>query len=697
MPPLLLNANTSLSFSECQNCAISSAISALSRDWKNVFGSPLRVVNSSRPADIEICNHAGDAENESFSVSLSPGRPALCVNGNNTLGTVYGIYHISEQILGVDPFYYWTDFTPRRRHNILLRSYAFQAPRPAFRFRGWFINGEDCLLGWHSDERISCGTWAVIYETMLRCGCNIVIPGTAAPFDGPQVKQAADMGLWIGQHHAEPLGAHMFSQKYPALKPDPVKHKKQFEDLYCEAIRGYLVNDINVIFNLGFRGQGDRPFWCDSPQYRTPKARAALIAHMIKWQKKLIQRESKGRYRHFTVYVYGEMATLVRDGYLKFDKDITLIWSDNGYGAMRMRRMGKIDPQVDVIPLIDEKWPRHGVYYHINFHDLQASNQLTMLVPPELVVGEFTKLAAKNVNQCMILNVGNIRPHVFEIELVSKLTVRGVNQEIREQFLKQHYDEFCGKHFGRHAVAVSRIYAEYFQAPLRTGPKPDELAGEELYHYAIRAMIHYCIGNAMWDYFMFTGVPDMPFERRLAWYIEKSGSAVPRWNALLKKYELVRSRLSGKSRRYFEDNIGMQIKYCRHGNLALNITSQVVQKFIADSVDSENLKACFLMLGKAKAEIECALHALLQTEHGKWKHFYRGDWLTGTRMTLRFLDTFRSVVRIRGERHPYESWLGTAAESSRNPGLLAVLASKKVDNDDEYVRLLHGLQRKTSV
>jgi len=690
---MLLNKNSRFSFSGPRDRAVSHALAALARDWEKVFGSPLRMVAAGRPADIEIINQSSGAYDESFSVSLSPARPALCVSGTDTLGTIFGIYHVCENILGVDPFYFWTDFVPRRRHNIVMRHYEFHAALPEYRFRGWFVNDEDCLIGWHDDECVSCATWAAIYETMLRCGCNIVIPGTAAPFDAPQVKQAADMGLWIGQHHAEPLGAHMFSNKYPKLKPDPIKYKRQFESLYREAIKGYLANDVNVIFNLGFRGQGDRPFWCDIPQYRTPKARAAIISHMIEWQKKLVKKESNGRYKHFSVYVYGELAALVRDGHLKFDDDIILIWSDNGYGAMRTRRMGKIDPVIEVMPLIDNTHPRHGVYYHVNFHDLQASNHLTMLVPPRLIVNQFAELAAKKVKTCMILNVGNIRPHVYEIELLSKIALGGVRSDSCNKYLDKHLQAFCGKHFGKHAASAGRVYAEYFQTTFCTGPNTGELAGEELYHYAIRSMVHYCIGNAMWDYFMFTGDPDMPFDRRLAWYIGKTGEAVPRWNALLKKYVLARAKLSGKARCYFDDNIGMQIKYCQHSNMALCLTSRAVQKYIADSADSGCLMHCFLLITKAKAEVECALQSLLQTEHGKWKNFYRGDWLTATRMTLRFLNAFRSVIRIRGERHPYESWLGTAGALSKTPGLLAVIDSKKVDDDDEYARLLNGLKQ----
>ena len=47
----------------------------------------------------------------------------------------------------------------------------------------------------------------------------MIIPGTGIKPDAPQLEQASKMGLWIAQHHAEPLGAEMFSNAYPGIIP----------------------------------------------------------------------------------------------------------------------------------------------------------------------------------------------------------------------------------------------------------------------------------------------------------------------------------------------------------------------------------------------------------------------------------------------------------------------------------------------
>jgi hypothetical protein len=62
----------------------------------------------------------------------------------------------------------------------------------------------------------------MVFETLLRCGGNMVIPGT----DKNALRYrtlASEMGLYITHHHAEPLGAEMFARAYPDLPADVIK------------------------------------------------------------------------------------------------------------------------------------------------------------------------------------------------------------------------------------------------------------------------------------------------------------------------------------------------------------------------------------------------------------------------------------------------------------------------------------------
>lgn len=59
-------------------------------------------------------------------------------------GTMYAVYQFSEQYLGIDPLYYWTDRQPVPRTSIEIPASlnrTFSAP--VFKYRGLFINDED--------------------------------------------------------------------------------------------------------------------------------------------------------------------------------------------------------------------------------------------------------------------------------------------------------------------------------------------------------------------------------------------------------------------------------------------------------------------------------------------------------------------------------------------------------------------------
>ena len=75
----------------------------------------------------------------------------------------------------------------------------------------------------------------MVFETLLRLGGNLVIPGTGK--NGHRYHDlAADMGLIITHHHAEPLGAEMFVQAYPELAPKFSLYPEKYRALWQPTI-----------------------------------------------------------------------------------------------------------------------------------------------------------------------------------------------------------------------------------------------------------------------------------------------------------------------------------------------------------------------------------------------------------------------------------------------------------------------------
>src|SRR5690348_1523369 len=165
----------------------------LQSDFEKVFGKKPSIVRRIEDAGAvtvmigeknqlpDDLRPAGVADPESFSISVahlvgakSPPNRVVLLAGADMRGTIYAIYEFSEEFLGVDPLYYWTDHEPVRHSQIELpASLNKQFPSPLFKYRGFFINDEDLLTGWAPGEAkdhtgISLAVWNKVFETIFR-------------------------------------------------------------------------------------------------------------------------------------------------------------------------------------------------------------------------------------------------------------------------------------------------------------------------------------------------------------------------------------------------------------------------------------------------------------------------------------------------------------------------------------------------
>ena len=181
-------------------------------------------------------------------------------------------WNSAENFLGIEPFWFWADQVIVLRNEIVIECEDYDAPAQKARYRGWFVNDEVCLIGWKDSYPPSREVWEPVFEALLRCGGNMVIPGTDLPRHGIHYELAAEMGLWVTHHHAEPLGAEMFLRSYPGKQASYQAHPELFEALWEEAIEKQ--KDMNVVWVLSFRGQGDQPFWEQDRAFDTPRSAA---------------------------------------------------------------------------------------------------------------------------------------------------------------------------------------------------------------------------------------------------------------------------------------------------------------------------------------------------------------------------------------------------------------------------------------
>ncbi len=623
-----LTGKTTFSFGD-QTIAINNGVRILRRDFQKVFGMPLKEVED---ADVRFVKDETLLA-EQFSITVS--RRAV-VRYSDELAAIYAMVHISREWLGVDDFWYWTETEPSRKRSIDIPEGEFIKPPERIRYRGWFVNDEVCLIGWSEDYPPGPKVWRIVYETLIRLGGNMVIPGTDLPRSGEHYNIATEMGLYITHHHAEPLGAEMFLRAYPDKNPSFDEYPELFEKLWQASIDAN--KDKKIIWTLGFRGQGDMPFWESDPKYVTPESRADLIRKVIDTQYKMICAQVKDPV--CAVYLYGEITELYEGGYLELPDEFIKVWSDNGYGKMVTRRQGNHNPRIDSLP----KEPgSHGIYYHITFHDLQASSHLTLLAnPPELVRAELEKSFAAGADRFLLLNCGNIRPHVYMLDLVARMWKAGhadideFKNDFRDRYLKGSQDALD-------------CYNRYFQTTIKYGKNEDDRAGEEFYPHTIRRLCTSWMRGDKSNSHLYWATGELPLNEQFEWFEEKCATAVDGFKRLLGDCEEAAWETGNAP--FFRDNLILQVQMHLGGAESLRLLC-LARKFFLD----DQMPECFIFLSGAASKLYQITNLMKASEHGQWEGFYRCDWLSNFHSAWYAVDALRKYVRMISDGPHLFSW-----------------------------------------
>ncbi|MBB6635033.1 glycosyl hydrolase 115 family protein [Cohnella thailandensis] len=563
--------------------------------------------------------------------------------GHDELGLVYGMLEFSRRFLGIQPFWFWADQEIVRRDEIVIDGEDFDSPEPKVRYRGWFVNDEVCLIGWKDPYPPSREVWEPVFEALLRCGGNMVIPGTDLPRDGIHYKLAAEMGLWVMHHHAEPLGAEMFLRAYPGKSPSYQREPELFEKLWREAIEEQ--KDKKVVWVLSFRGQGDKPFWIDDPSFDTPEKRGAMISRVIRKQYDMIAREVENPV--FCAALYGEISELYKGGCVDLPDDVIKVWADNGYGKMVSRRHGNQNYRVPALPAKDDGG-KHGVYYHVTFHDLQASNHLTTFPgSAEFIKEEVEAAFASGADEYVLVNSGNIRPHVYTLDLIRELWNEG------EADAGEHLRRFVRSYYRDGHEELEELYRTYSEAAIPYGPNADDRAGDEYYHHPARQIIgHWLTGQgAEPDPRLFWAVGDAAFGEQVKGFERLLEPGMKSWESWLERCDEALAKLGPDDRRRALD----QLRF--HG--ALHLSGCEGFYWLCRSYGEyaeKRYPQAFVLASKSMRSYRRGLEILRDSERGKWDRFYQADWLTNIRSTVENVDTLRRWLRLHGDSPDFFLW-----------------------------------------
>lgn len=561
----------------------------------------------------------------------------LIVAGSNYLGAMWGVYYLSKNYLGVDPCYLFTLSKPEKKESLEIEDTVIADRPKTYKFRGWFLNDEDLLSDWKDgggaryidypfyDQVAHPHGIEMVLETAVRLGINLIIPASFVDINNPPeenlVRMANTRGLYVTQHHVEPLGVSHFGfenywrEKGMEEQFSFVTNREKVIECWRNSVKKWAKFD-NVIWQLGLRGRGDRPAWAhDKAIENSDAAHGALISEALMTQYNIVKEELGHENFLSTATLWMEGTELFHKGLLTFPKGTIIIFADAGLTQM----FGK-----DFFELARMPEYNYGLYYHVAFwgagpHFVQGTDVRKMQY-------QYRLAKEKGDTYYSILNVTNVRDVVMCVQANAEL-IWDMDSFDEEKFLnryfKNHFDlengaELMRRHFLAFADYPTTVMKDDFYALWRAEvelKEPVDFKQRVILDGVARAYAFDCLRDIQNQNFTVsdekhddsTWIPAL--EVGLADFEDS-------YTALCKAYPLVKDE--GKA--FFRDlmlvqeEIIIQLYHWAHGCASARVALRNGDKH-----------AAIRHLRHAAYAIEKLLEDRRKAEHDEFEDWYRGD------------------------------------------------------------------------
>lgn len=394
---------------------------------------------------------------------------ALVIAGSDTRGTAYGVFSISEQ-MGVNPWYWWADVSPVQKSTINLNISETVSAPPSVKYRGIFINDEDWgVQPWAAKTfepetgDIGPKTYAKIFELLLRLKANLIWPAmhpsTKAFYSYPGNKKvAADYDIVVGSSHAEPMLRNNVGEWNEKTMGhfNYITNKQQVFNYWESRVKESSANQ--AIYTMGMRGVHDSGM----EGVKGPKEAVPLLEQIIADQRGLFQKYIKPDATKvpqvFTAY---KEVLDVYDNGLKVPDDITLVWPDDNYGYIQ--RLSN--------PQERARKGGAGVYYHASYWGRPHDYLWLSTTHPALIREEMTKAYDLDARNVWVLNVGDIKPSEYNIQLFMDMAYH-IEPFQKSAYSKTHLKSWVNQTFGStNATVIANMMWQYYNLAFERKPE----------------------------------------------------------------------------------------------------------------------------------------------------------------------------------------------------------------------------------
>ncbi len=469
------NTNLNVSIAAGEPETVRTALEIFQRDYNRVFTGEV-IENKNGPVFIGTIGYNSSAEKamdkslidslklhkEGFLIRVKDNK--LYIVGSDKRGTAYGILELSR-LMGVSPWEWWADSRIEKKESLTLKEGFSLLQYPSVAHRGIFINDEDWgLTPWSylthepSDVKGQIGpkTHARIFELLLRLRANTYWPAmhdcSVAFYMTPGNKEVADKyGIFIGTSHCEPMVRNTNAEWKTAGTGtyDYVNNRENVLEFWEERVKELAGSD--NIYTLGIRGVHDSKMLGAN----TLQEQKDALANVLKDQREMIAKYVNPDPEQVpqAFIPYKEVLDVYHMG-LEVPEDVTLIWCDDNYGYIRH------------FPDHKERARKggNGVYYHVSYWGRPHDYLWLATNHPAQLYTQMKLAYDKGAKDMWILNVGDIKPAEYLIELFLDMAwdIQSVENNINGP--DKHLSSWLSREFGEeNADELLSVMNEYYR------------------------------------------------------------------------------------------------------------------------------------------------------------------------------------------------------------------------------------------
>lgn len=398
----------------------------------------------------------------------------LFLGASDAHGMAYGLLEISR-LLGVSPWEWWADVTPRKQDELRIAEGTTIYERPDVPFRGIFINDEDWgLMPWSSQNfeptdvagQIGPKTYAKVFELLLRLRANTIWPAmhevTVPFFLVPGNREAAARyGIYIGGSHCEPMATSPAGEwpRRGVGEYDYVNNSAEVYRFWEDRMKEVAGQEI--LYTIGMRGVHDSGML----GAKGVEEQKAVLTRAIADQRQLLkQYVNEDVTKVPQVFIpYKEVLDIYHAG-LEVPEDVCLMWCDDNYGYIR-----HFPTEAEAA-----RQGGNGIYYHVSYWGRPHDYLWLGTFSPALLYQQMKLAYDKGIQKIWILNVGDIKPAEYQIELF--MDMAWDIDKVKKMGVKEHARQFYAREFGKdHSQDIQTMMEESYR--LAFIRKPEFLGG----------------------------------------------------------------------------------------------------------------------------------------------------------------------------------------------------------------------------